>query len=110
MKKYLIATSIIGSLFLPMVIFADITAPVASPKGGFQNWVSTVLNNIATPIWQLFAGISVIMFVVAGILFITSNGEPGKITTARHAVIWGAVAIIVASLAFILVQTVSGWV
>ena len=98
-KKSLITSSIIGFLLLPVVAFAQ-----------YENWVSRMMGNILTPVWQLFAGIAAAMFVVAGILFTTSNGEPGKITTAKNAAIWGIVGIVVASLAFVMVQIVSSWV
>ena len=73
-----------------------------------EDWISEIMTRVATVVWQLFAGLTVVMFVVAGILFVTSNGEPGKITTARNAVIWGVVGIVVATAAFAVVQFVSG--
>ena len=101
------------SIFFPVILF--LTLPMAvfaqnCPARTYENWVAYVLCKVATPAWQLFAGLAVIMFVVAGILFITSNGEPGKITAAKNAVIWAIVGIAVASVAFIIVQTVSSWV
>ncbi len=100
MKKSLIAFPVIAFLILPVVVFAQ----------NYQTWVSQIMGRIITPVWQFFFGISVIMFVVAGILFATSNGEPGKITTAKNAVIWGVVGIVVATIAFVIVNFVSGWV
>ena len=64
---------------------------------------------IETSVWQFFAGLSVIMFIVAGILFATANGDPGKITMGKNAVIWGIVGILVAALSYSMVGFVTGW-
>ena len=72
--------------------------------------ISSTLDSVFNPLWQFAAGLAIIMFVVAGILFITSNGEPGKITTAKNALIWGAVGVLVSVIAFSLVQIISSWV
>jgi hypothetical protein len=50
--------------------------------------------------WPVFTGLAVIMFIYAGILFITANGDPGKIDTAKKAVVWGVVGIIVGILGY----------
>ena len=106
MNKNYSLTSLI-SIFLVFPVLAFAAAPVGP---NYATWVSDVMGRVVTPVWQLAAGLSVIMFVVAGILFITSNGEPGKITTAKNAVIWGVVGIIVATMAFAIVNVVSSWV
>lgn len=112
MKKYFsifILSIYLLFLALPFAVYAaggDLTTP---PQPN-NFCMSCILANAFTPIWQLAAGLAVIMFVVAGILFITSSGEPGKITTAKNAVIWGIVGIVVAIVAFSIVQMVSAWV
>jgi hypothetical protein len=110
-KKYLSGLT----LFL---VFVILVAPLAvSAVGGtltevpknINVCVSCILNNIFTPLWQLAAGLAVVMFIVAGILFITANGEPGKITTAKNALIWAVVGIVVAVVAFSIVTIVGKW-
>lgn len=78
----------------------------STPPGGGITGLDVILANVAKLVWQLFAGIAIIMFVVAGILFLTSAGDPGKVATARQAVIWGVIGIIVAILAFSILQIV----
>ena len=111
-KKYLSALILVGALAVltaPFFVSADMWA---YPKGTISgdNAVKTVMTAIFTPIWQLCAGLAVIMFVFAGILFLTSMGDPSKITTARNAVIWGVIGIIVAIFAFSIVGLAQGWV
>lgn len=69
--------------------------------------ILTILNNVRTYIiWPVFAGAAVIMFLYAGILFVTSAGDPSKITKAKTAVIWAIVGIAVGLIAYVAV----GWI
>jgi hypothetical protein len=101
MKKFLI---------ILFAAFAFLSLPVAAFAIDYTNWVANTMANVAKPVWQLAAGLAVIMFIVAGILFITANGEPGKITTAKNAVIWGVVGIIVATVASFIIGIVNSWI
>ena len=40
------------------------------------------------------------MFIFAGFLFLTANGEPGKVALAKKAVLWATVGIAVALAGF----------
>ena len=51
-------------------------------------------------IWPFFLGFAIIMFIVAGFIFLTASGEAGKVKTAKDAVLWGIIGIIVAILSF----------
>jgi len=51
-------------------------------------------------LWPIFGGLVIVMFIYAGILFVTAQGDPSKISTARKAVLWAVVGIIVAFVAF----------
>jgi hypothetical protein len=69
--------------------------------------IGTILDNIRSwIIWPVFAGSAVIMFLYAGILFVTSAGDPSKITKAKTAVIWAVIGIAVGLLAYVAV----GWI
>ena len=49
---------------------------------------------------MVFAAIAVIMFIWAGVTFLTANGAPEKIQQARTAAMWGVVGVIVMILAY----------
>lgn len=71
-------------------------------------WFNTVLNNLLNiVVWPVFFGVSIIMFVWAGILFLTAQGEPDKLTSARKAVIWGIIGIFIAILGFSITNIIS---
>jgi multisubunit Na+/H+ antiporter MnhB subunit len=96
MKKSLIVLSIASLLVLPFLASAiDFT-----PPSGTIGSVPNLVNAILTPVWQVFIGLAVIMVIVAGILFLTAMGSPEKVQTARQALIWGIIGIIVGVLAF----------
>jgi NAD/NADP transhydrogenase beta subunit len=58
------------------------------------------------------AAAAIVMFIIAAFLFITSNGDPGKVGAARQSIIWAviglAVAIVAFSLPYIIRNTLAG--
>ncbi|OGZ67204.1 MAG: hypothetical protein A3C58_00220 [Candidatus Staskawiczbacteria bacterium RIFCSPHIGHO2_02_FULL_34_10] len=66
-----------------------------------MNSIPTIINNVLNMIvWPLFFALSVIMFIWAGVLFLTARGDPSKIILARGAVLWAVIGIIVAIVGF----------
>ena len=80
------------------------TKKISLAQGGLINGTSLSIYSLGVSIvnalWIIFTIIAIVMFVIAGILFLTASGEPEKLTKARSAVIWGIVGIIVAILAY----------
>lgn len=95
-KKIIIASSVILSL-LPMAVLAFSPGPTPNTV---NLDVVTIVNVILNFIWPIFAGFAVIMFLVSGFYFLTAQGDSGKIATARQAVLWGIVGVVVGILAF----------
>lgn len=71
--------------------------------------IRSVVQGAQTAAWIVFTAVAVIMFVVAGILFLTAHGEPEKIKTARSAVIWGVAGVIVGIAAFSIIGIVGSF-
>jgi len=97
MNKKLIALASVIAVSLPLVAMGF--NPGATPNSvnlSIQQIIDIVLNFI----WPIFAGFAVIMFLVAGFLFLTSQGDPGRVATARLAVLWGVVGVVVGLVAF----------
>ncbi len=83
------------SLLLPLAAIATGGASAGAA------WFQTILNNFLNMIlWPLFLGLVVIMFIYAGILYLTAHGDPSRIAAANKAVIWAVVGIVVAIAAF----------
>ncbi len=46
-----------------------------------------ILENLESLVFQIAMGLATIMFIVAGILFLTSAGSPERLTKAKQALI-----------------------
>jgi len=68
--------------------------------------VPVVATNIFQIVISLIGIVAVLMIVVAGQRYITSNGEPEKIKQARNMIIYSLIGLIVAVLAFAVVTFV----
>lgn len=60
----------------------------------------TMIGSVVYMAWVIFVAIGIICFLVAGVLFLTSQGQAEKLKTARAAVLWGVAGIAVGILAF----------
>jgi hypothetical protein len=87
---------VLSLLIFPVLALAQVIVP--EPGQGFS--ITILMSGIVTIVWVFFTGLAVIMFIFAGMMFLTSGGDPGKIKSARDAFLWGVVGIIVAILAF----------
>jgi len=96
MNKKNIALATLITLFSPVLTYA---VDFAQPKGGFTN-LTSVVTYLLDPVWVIFTGFAVVAFVVSGILFLSAQGDPNKLTTARQSLIWGVVGVVVAILGF----------
>lgn len=105
-KKFILTFFSAG--FLALAFFANaITLPTKEPGVLTLNGLFT---GILAILWPIAAGICVVMLIVAGILFITANGDPGQVKKARDAVIWSVVGLVVAILAFSIISVVTNYI
>lgn len=79
-------------------------APGAPQVGDIRD----IIGSIELLVGFIFGAVAVISFVMAGILFLTSQGQPEKIQHARQAVIWGFVGVVVGIIAFSIIALVAG--
>lgn len=66
--------------------------------------LTTVINVIVGAI----GFVAVVMIVIGGISFATSQGDSGKVAKARNTILYGVVGLVVALLAFAIVNFVLG--
>ncbi|MBI2054363.1 MAG: hypothetical protein HYT36_03455 [Candidatus Staskawiczbacteria bacterium] len=85
MKKFLIIALFLALtwLFLPEKAFALATT------------LTDLGKNIVTAFWIVFMVFAVVFFLLAGIMFLTAQGDPEKISRARSAMIWGVAGVVV---------------
>jgi len=91
MKKNLLAPFISAALLMPMVALA-----IPGTIGNF----GTFADRIKDFAWQIFGLVAVVMFVIAGILFLTAQGDTDKLTKAKQAFLWGVAGVVVGIIAY----------
>ena len=73
---------------------------------GNQTDLMEVVKIIINVIIGIVGLIAVVMIIVGGISFTTSQGDSGKVTKAKNTVLYGIVGLVVAILAFAIVNFV----
>ncbi len=79
------------------------------PLQEFDIDIITILNGIFEIIWPIIIAVTIIVFIWAGISFLTAAGDPTKISTAKKAVIWGVVGVIVLVLSYSIIGFVNNF-
>ncbi len=100
-KKIILSSSLAVLLIIPTLIFAQ---PVPTLPGTYTGSIWGLIQIVLDILWKIAVAFFIIMFILAGFMFATAQGDAEKVKTARGAVIWGAVGIVVALLAFSIVQ------
>lgn len=99
MNKYIFTLLLLVTLLVaPVTIFATIDPGTLPQVKVFS--ITDLVNAMLNFIWPAFSGFAVLMFILAGGLFLTAQGNPGRVENARLAVIWGIVGIVIGILAF----------
>jgi len=105
MKKIALSLTTIGMAVLPIIALAQVGGAAPST---FAISLESLGQIIVNQIWIVFTIIAIVCFVVAGVLFLTSQGDPEKIAKARSALIWGVAGIVVGILAFTIIAVIRG--
>ena len=74
----------------------------AARKCGLTDYISTVVEVLLFVIGT----VSVIMIIIGGIRYTTSNGDSSQITAAKNTILYSVIGLIVALLAFAIVRFV----
>lgn len=70
---------------------------------GVEDW-GNLLSGLVKAVSEIIGGVAVIMFMVAGILFATSGGQPGQITKAKTALMYAIAGIVISLIAGAIVK------
>ena len=79
--------------------FPPVADSQPSPHGLEETDVMASLGNIADWIFYILIGVAVLFIVIAGIEYVTAQGDPEKIKSAGQKVLYALIGIIVAALA-----------
>jgi hypothetical protein len=67
---------------------------------------SDLISKIVNVLLFIVGALSVVMIIVGGIFYATSNGDSGRVTLAKNTITYSIVGLVVAFLAFAVVQFV----
>ncbi len=97
-KKILTLILLAGVLVLPSAVFAQTIAGM----------VTNIVNNV---VWPFAIGAVVVLWIATGLMFLTAQGEPGKLTNAKGALIAaiaGTVIVVLSNVAIAVVRNALG--
>ena len=103
MNKKILFTILSNALILPSLTLAQ--------GGGGGITIQSMVNTAVQTTFYIASGVVVILWVITGILFLTAQGAPEKLSTAKKALIAaiaGTVLIIIAGSAISLVRSMFG--
>ena len=102
-KKTLFLIILTTVLILPFGILAedavDTTPPVCGATTGGNVQLEAILGRVTDAASTLGAGLAILGFIIAGILFLTAAGSPEKMGVARKALIAAVIGTAVVALA-----------
>ena len=110
-----LALAIFGLSFIPNTTHAadicsqDVPQEVKDANGcggGSAANLEEVIVNIVSGIVGVLALVAVIFIVVGGINYMTSQGDPGKVKKAKDTILYAVIGLIIAVLAFAIVNFV----
>lgn len=85
---------------------ACISEAVTQANPGNPTDLPSVLKTIVNLLLFVIGAVSVIMIVVGGLKYTLSNGESSQVTSAKNTILYAVVGVVVALLAFAIVNFV----
>jgi len=68
--------------------------------------MGTIIKNIVNTLLFVLGAIAVVMIIIGGIKYTTSNGDTGAVTSAKNTIMYAVIGVIVAILAYAIVNFV----
>jgi len=81
---------------------------VATSGGMTQDSIGTILTTVMNWVLGILGIGAIISFVIAGILYLTAAGDEGKTEKAKSMMTYAIVAVVVALIGYVVINTVVG--
>ena len=110
MKTKKIIYAVLPSMLLaPMIAFGqwDVTTNDSATAGLPSGSIYEIILNIMKWLLVLIGIIGVIGFVISGILYLTAAGDDTKAKTAKQAMTYAIIGVIVALMGYVIIQAVN---
>lgn len=79
---------------------------VCQQKNGADKKINSFVEDLVRILFFAIGIIAVIMIIIGGIKYVTSNGDAGQVTSAKNTVLYSVVGLVVALLAYAIVNFV----
>ncbi len=87
------------------LLAAAYNAPSNIPK---VNLTASSVSGIFSTVLAIVGALCVVFIIVGGINYVISEGDSGKVTKAKHTIIYAITGLIVSMFAFVIVRFVIG--
>ena len=87
MNKKVLLSILLGILIVPSVALGAATT------------IKEIVDNAKTSLVPIVASLSVIAFIIAGVMFLSATGNPSRMTVAKGALIAAVLGIVILALA-----------
>ena len=87
---------------------AQAASLVTDPEACNSNDLNSIITLIINAIIFIIGIVAVVMIILGGISYATSQGDPGKVKKGKDTILYGIIGLIVALLAFAIVNFVLG--
>lgn len=75
-------------------------------KAAGTDKATSLMQNVINILLLIIGMISVVMIVIGGIKYTTSNGDSNRVTSAKNTVLYSVIGLVVALMASVIVNTV----
>lgn len=103
MKKILLASVLFSFLVFPVVGLAGLVAPPAGSEIPETITVGAdiinIIDNLANWLFAILLAVAMVFIILAAFQFLTSGGDPARVTSARQSLMYALVGIAIAFLA-----------
>lgn len=82
----------------------EITKGLNSAKTGGSADVPTIIQTIVNVLLFITGAVAVIMIVIGGLKYVTSNGDSSQLTSAKNTIMYSVIGLIVAIMAYAIVN------
>jgi hypothetical protein len=101
MKKFLTGAVLSSLLIIPLVGLAQITDDSGIQAPGWDEMEiccgsGSLLDNIFNSMFIILLVVAAISIVIAGVFFVTAQGDPDKVAKARQFVLYALIGVLVA--------------
>ena len=95
-------------IFLPYYTLALQIPDNDLPTSGGDNPVIDVASSVLGFVMMLVGGLSILAFIISGILYLTSAGNQERMETAKKALIYAIIGIFAATLSLTILMLIAG--